>query len=222
MLKRITTLLLFQTLVGTVGASYMAAPMNGTGQKDLVAGLERLVTQGPSVVAEKLSGDYASSVRDHLHQLIGALGQGVDPGEEVDVAAIMDRARGLAGGLESSAHGDPASALPGNIANGELSATGKNGVAARGAGGREGWVGSESTVLMVDTGNGPEVRWRATPQAGVAPEEELRQVLVGAVQDSLRDSGRHRAHGHRGHSSEGQKITIVGEGKDVRITVKVE
>jgi len=222
MLKRMTTLLLLQTLLGTAGASYMAAPVSSSGQRDFLAGLERIVAQGPSVVAEKLSGDYASSARDHLHRLMHALGQSAEPGEEVDVAALMEKARGLAGEITSGASGDHDAGQSDKIAHDEPSGDGKALAAIKGSKGRQGWVGSESTVLMVDTGNGPEVRWRAEPQAGMAPEEELRQVLIGASQASLRESNRSGIRGHRGQPSPGQKITIVGEGRDVRITVKVE
>lgn len=228
MFKRMASVLLVQALVGTAGASYMAAPQNTAGQKSLVDGLLRIVAEGPGVVAENLSGDYANSMQSHLEHLGHALGSAKDGPDAIDlsldVQSIQDKARSAIHSLEGLAEQTSGGELAG-AKNADTLAKGSKGKReASGAGPkpRENWVGSESTVLMVETAQGPQVRWKAAPQVGMAPEESLRDVLVGAARDSLRDEKLYAAHGGSSAHGKPQRITIVGEGKDVKITVKVE
>lgn len=190
MIKRTLTLMGLQAMVGLTGASYMAAPEDANGHRDALEGVANLLEKGPAAVTEKLGGDYQAAIQQQVKQLSGALGQGSD-----------DAAREL--GLDGLSVQGLMAKLKGTSTNTRENAD------------LRGRVGSESTVLLVEGKNGPEVRWRAAPSASVAPEEELRQVLAGAARATPEARVRHK-------ELQGQTITITGQGKDVQLTVKIE
>lgn len=182
-MKKLLSLVGLQALLGMSGVGYLASPTDAQGSRDLSAGLERIVALGPEAA---IGSDVTKSLAEQYRKL----------SPDLEAGEVSEQLKGM---LEK------AGSITGGLAGGLMEG------AASGAGNAVPRQGSESTVLFVETAEGRQVKWQAPTQPLMAPEEELRQVLVGAA----------RANGSTHRAERGQTITITGEGKDLKMTVSV-